>query len=138
MDNKSFCFVVKTPGREFFISADNAKDMYDWIQSMKSARLSVCTTRTTGQSAADINVKDVIAKISAGVPVGKRKLNKKVHLNSFVGISLVDWLVFYLDLKARSDAIIVGQKLIDEGFVHSCANEKFFDSYSLYQFLKTQ
>jgi len=138
VDNKAFCFVIKTPGREFFISADNGKEMYDWIQSMRAAKSCLNTTKPEGHSAADINVKDIIAKISAGVPVGKRKLNKKTFLNAFFGVSLVDWLITYMEAKSRAEAVIVGQKLMDEGFVQSCTNEKFSDGYSLYQFLKTQ
>jgi len=140
MDTKTFCFKVNTPNRDFFISADSGKDMFDWVQAIRIASLQLHpnSEKTDLKSAADVDVKEIVPKISSSLEIQKRKVNKKTFTNCFLGCSAVDWMVYHLQLKSRSEAVTLGKKLIEEGYIQSCTNEGFIDSYSLYQFLKTQ
>jgi len=138
LEGKTFCFSINTPTREFFISAESAKDMFDWVLLIRGTVAAFNATNDAGKMASDIDIKEIVPKISTGVDIQKRKMNKKTYTNCFIGAEAVDWMLLHLELKYRSEATILGQKLLDEGFIQSCTSELFSDSFSLYQFLKTQ
>jgi len=138
LEGKTFCFSINTPTREFFISADSAKDMFDWVLLIRGTVAAFNATNNAGKMASDIDIKEIVPKISTGVDIQKRKMNKKTYTNCFIGAEAVDWMLLHLELKNRSEGTILGQKLLHEGFIQSCTSEFFTDSNSLYQFLKTQ
>jgi len=138
LEGHTNCFVIRMPGREFFVSADSPEIMYDWIQHSRNARNMLCKENPQGVSASETDVKEVLPKITKELDIQKRKYNKKTYTNCFIGASLVDWLVFHARMRSRDEATIIGKKLIDEGYIQSCTNEPFQDNESLYQFLKTE
>jgi len=138
IDNKTFCFMISTPGRDFFISADSGKDMFDWVQNLKIAKSFYCTPKATGKRVSDFNIKDVAAKLSSEISIQKRKLNSKTYPNCFVGTSAVDWMVEKLGIQSRSEAVELGKKLLMEEYIQSVVSSSFLDDYTFYQVLKTQ
>jgi len=111
--------------------------MYDWVQTLRRAKACL-SDRTTGKKASEIDIKDIVPKISSGISIKKRKLNKKTFPNCFIGAAAVDWMMLNLNMSSRSECVAVGKKLLDEGFIQSVTSEPFADTFSLYQFLKTQ
>jgi hypothetical protein len=83
MENKTFCFVIGTPNRTYFISATSGQEMYDWVMALRSARAELCAENPNGKRLADVNVR-----------AEKRK--KKREKNFFAEIS------FSLDQRNRS------------------------------------
>jgi len=132
--------MIKVPSisREFFMSAETPEIMYDWIQHLRNARGILCTESPQGLLANDINIKDILTNITKELDIQKRKYNKKVYTNCFIGAYLVDWLIYHQQMRSRNEAVLFGKKLIDDGFIQSCTNEPFQDDESLYQFLKTE
>jgi hypothetical protein len=58
MDTKTFCFKVSTPNRDFFISADSGKEMFDWVQAIRVAAIHLHpnSSNTELKAASDIDV----------------------------------------------------------------------------------
>eukprot|EP01114_Cavostelium_apophysatum_P013306 TRINITY_DN3193_c0_g1_i1.p1 TRINITY_DN3193_c0_g1~~TRINITY_DN3193_c0_g1_i1.p1 ORF type:complete len:341 (+),score=80.34 TRINITY_DN3193_c0_g1_i1:106-1128(+) len=137
VDGKSNCFVIKTPSREFFICADSPKEMYDWVQTIRGSKKLLEGFGESGKNAADVNLKEIVPKISSEIDIQKRKLNKKTYTNCFIASSAVDWLVFHLQLKNRAEGVLIGQKMVEDGFIQSCTIQLFGDDHGLFQFLKT-
>ena len=69
-----------------------------------------------------------------GVPIKERQFRFKTYRQCFVGSDAVDWLVSYLKIS-RQDAVTVGQRLIDENWIHHVLDEQTFqDCYFFYRF----
>lgn len=143
IDNKPNTFVVKLPTRDYYIQADNTKLMYDWVQVLRANlnRLSPNYSSNDGKykTSNDIAVQDIISKLSSSLNILKRKhSNGKTYPNCFIGAACVDYLISNLNLTTRQEAVKVGQKLLDEGFISALTSDKFEDDNHFYQFLKTQ
>ncbi|KAG0667785.1 vacuolar membrane-associated protein iml1 [Maudiozyma exigua] len=65
-----------------------------------------------------------------------RKWHWKKHLNCFIGSEMVSLLVKnFTDISTRDEAVIYGQKLMDEGLFHHVLNtHSFLDGHYFYQF----
>jgi len=139
IDNRVNCFVVETSSRSYYIIADSPKEMYEWVVALKSARALLSTQRPNGTKASQIDVKDVLTKISTGISIQKRRLHKKTYPNCFIGATAVDWMMLHLGLESRNEGVILGNRLLQEGFIHNLTSTSFVDdSNALYQFLKVQ
>jgi len=139
IDNKAYCFVISTPGRDFFVTAESGKEMFDWVQTLRTTKSVYCTDNTAGKSSSECDVKQIVSKLSTEVSLQKRKLNTKTFVNCFVGAEAVDWMVDKLGLKSRREAVDLGKKLLSDGYIHSVVHgETFSDEYCFYQFLKTE
>lgn len=69
-----------------------------------------------------------------GVQIKERQYHLKTYRQCFVGSEAVDWLVAYLKVS-RADAVQIGQRLIDERWIHHVLDEQAFqDSYFFYRF----
>jgi len=141
IDNKSFCFVIATPSRTFFISSSSALEMYEWVQALRSAKAELCAENPSGKRSSDINIKEIVPRLSSGgIIIQKRKQNKKSYPNCFIGTQMVDWMMKHLSLANRNEAVAIGQKMMDDGFIQSVTPERSFADFAerLYQFLKTE
>lgn len=56
VDNKAYCFVISTPGRDYFVTAESGKEMFDWVQILKIAKAVYCTEHPTGKLASECDV----------------------------------------------------------------------------------
>jgi hypothetical protein len=138
IDNKAYCFVIHTPNRDFFITAESGKEMFDWVQALKVAKFNYCSDKPTGKKATDFDVKEVIPKLSNEISIQKRKLNSKTFPNCFIGSSAVDWMIEKLNIQSRNEAVELGKKLLSDEYIQSVSADSFKDDYTFYQFLKTQ
>ncbi|MGD1854772.1 MAG: hypothetical protein ACFB2W_11015 [Leptolyngbyaceae cyanobacterium] len=69
-----------------------------------------------------------------GLQIKERQFHLKSYQQCFVGSAAVDWLIAYLDIS-REDAVRVGQRLIDEDWIHHVLDEQAFqDGYFFYRF----
>lgn len=69
-----------------------------------------------------------------GVHIKERQFHLKSYPQCFVGSEAVDWLVGYLKIS-RQDAVTVGQRLINENWIHHVVDEQAFqDGYFFYRF----
>ncbi|NET49049.1 MAG: mechanosensitive ion channel, partial [Merismopedia sp. SIO2A8] len=63
-----------------------------------------------------------------------RTYDGQLHSNCFTGTTVVEWLVQQRDYT-REDAILIGQWLLQQGFIYAVADqERFEDGYHFYQF----
>jgi len=139
IDNRTCCFLIDTSSRSFYVTADSAKEMFDWVQALKSAKSQLSIVQENGKKAPQIDVKEILSKISGGISIQKRKLHKKTYPNCFIGTSAVDWMMLHLDLESRNEGVVLGNKLLQEGFIHNLTSTSFVDdSTAFYQFLKMQ
>lgn len=68
--------------------------------------------------------------------VGNRRYMLRLYPRSFVGYEAVDWLVENRGLS-RDRAIILGQRLLEEGLIRHVTNDhRFEDRYLFYEFLE--
>jgi hypothetical protein len=51
---------VNTPNRDYFITAESGKEMFDWVQSLKVAQAIYCSERPSGKTAASLDVRTSI------------------------------------------------------------------------------
>ncbi|MDV3350675.1 hypothetical protein QGP82_18345 [Leptothoe sp. LEGE 181152] len=69
-----------------------------------------------------------------GIHIKERQFHLKSYPQCFVGSEAVDWLVAHLKIS-RPDAVTVGQRLINENWIHHVLDEQAFqDGYFFYRF----
>lgn len=87
-------------------------------------------------SASTINLQQLVSAMRTvgGVPIKERQFRLKSYPQCFVGSEAVDWLVSHLNIS-RQQAIQVGQRLIDDNWIHHVVDEQpFQDDYFFYRF----
>lgn len=83
-----------------------------------------------------IDSKSLVAAMRnvGGVQIKARQFHLKTYHQCFVGSEAVDWLVSYLSIS-RQDAVKIGQRLINERWIHHVLDEQAFqDGYFFYRF----
>lgn len=83
-----------------------------------------------------INLKKLVAKMRdiGGITISDRRHNLKVYPRCFIGEEAVVWFIETLDLE-YSQAIQLGQRLIDKNIIHHVTDEhQFEDEYLFYRF----
>lgn len=83
-----------------------------------------------------VELKSLVAAMRnvGGVPIKERQFRLKAYPQCFVGKETVDWLVSYLKIS-RLEAVAIGQRLIDENWIHHVVDEQpFQDDYYFYRF----
>jgi len=111
--------------------------MYDWISTLRTTRCKLI--KNGDKKASEIDIKQILPKLSNEISIQKRKLNNKYYLNCFIGSSVVDWMLLNLELESRSEGVILGKKLLKEGFIQALIYSEFVDEYTAYyQFLKME
>lgn len=142
MDNRNFCFTIHTPGREFFMSADSAKETFDWIKGLRIAKAQLSEDKPLGKRASEIDGIDLLPKMIAGLCIQKRKhSNKKTYPDCFIGTAAIDWLMFYSDIVSRPEAVLLCQRWMDTHQICNviASDVTFADDYtSLYQVTKIE
>lgn len=69
-----------------------------------------------------------------GIQIKDRQFHLKNYPQCFIGSEAVDWLVSHLKIS-RQDAVRVGQRLINENWIHHVLDEQAFqDGYFFYRF----
>ncbi|NEQ49280.1 MAG: mechanosensitive ion channel protein [Leptolyngbya sp. SIO3F4] len=69
-----------------------------------------------------------------GIQIKERQFHLKTYHQCFVGNEAVDWLTYHLKIS-REDAVRIGQRLIDENWIHHVLDEQAFqDGYFFYRF----
>jgi hypothetical protein len=89
-----FCFNLPTPSREYFINADNAEEMFDWIQILRSTKTYLGTPSKYGFTAkasdmAPTRIEQLAQEIPARIPVHKWKINGKLCSNCLHGSQVI-------------------------------------------------
>jgi len=85
---------------------------------------------------ANIEIKKVIEKMRniGGVKIKNRRYNLRIYPNCFIGSEAVEWIVENLNLSTEQ-AIKLGQRLIDENFIHHVLDRHDFQNeYLFYRF----
>ncbi|AFY37904.1 pleckstrin/ G-protein interacting- domain protein [[Leptolyngbya] sp. PCC 7376] len=83
-----------------------------------------------------IDLKKLVAKMRdiGGIEIGDRRYKLQVYPRCFVGQEAVDWFIEKLDIE-RSEAVELGQRLIEEKIIHHVADgHQFEDEYLFYRF----
>lgn len=60
-----------------------------------------------------------------GITVKKRIIHFKIYDNCFPGNELVDWLLLHKYSKTREDALFIGTKLFQHGFIENPSQGNF-------------
>eukprot|EP01095_Lingulamoeba_sp_RSL-Kostka_P000278 TRINITY_DN1043_c2_g1_i1.p1 TRINITY_DN1043_c2_g1~~TRINITY_DN1043_c2_g1_i1.p1 ORF type:complete len:576 (+),score=173.27 TRINITY_DN1043_c2_g1_i1:60-1787(+) len=70
-----------------------------------------------------------------GVTVKDRKYHFKKYSQCFVASEFVDWMIQNISVRNRDEAEVMGNKLVDKGFIeHVCDPQGFKDSYLFFRF----
>ncbi|MEM8805250.1 MAG: mechanosensitive ion channel protein [Cyanobacteria bacterium P01_G01_bin.38] len=83
-----------------------------------------------------VDLKQLVAAMRTvgGIQIKDRQFRLKSYHQCFVGSEAVDWLVADLDIS-RQAAVRIGQRLIDEGWIHHVLDQQVFqDEYFFYRF----
>lgn len=72
----------------------------------------------------------------SGLPVLDRKWHFKTYPACLVGSELVDWLMSHLPLRSRKEAVHIGNRLLNEGYLDSVVEpgKPFKDHFLFYAF----
>lgn len=72
----------------------------------------------------------------SGLPIMDRKWHFKTYPSCLVGAELVDWLMCHLPLRSRKEAVQIGNRLLNEGYLESVVEpgKPFKDHYLFYAF----
>ena len=93
------------------------------------------------QISADLDLETLSTQMQGdqGLDICDRSYNGHIYPACFTGTNLVEWLVQRCDYT-REDAVLIGQWLMQQGFIHSAAdsNQRFEDGYHFYQFYRDQ
>jgi len=130
VDNKPCCFIVYTPTREYYISAETGIVMFTWIQTMRQIKYRFCDHAYAQSVPHSIKTETLAPKVF----VRRIKLpNGKICKTCFLGIELVDWLVVTFQIN-RGEAIKVATQYYEKGLIINVAGVGFSDSDQCYQF----
>ena len=83
-----------------------------------------------------INIKDVVARMRnvGGIKIKDRRYHLVLYPKCFIGSEAVEWMTKNLNLS-REQAVRLGQRLIDEKFVHHVTDEHpFINDLFFYRF----
>jgi len=123
------CFLVETPRREYIFRAESGQVLFSWVQTLRSVRYRLVTPGGQNRGA-DVELSASIEKLhNAGI--GTILQNQKTP-NTFLGTHCVDILVDKLNLTSRREAIGVGQKLVDRGYIIPTSEPLFKDDFVYY------
>ncbi|WP_353929353.1 hypothetical protein WJM97_13610 [Okeanomitos corallinicola TIOX110] len=85
---------------------------------------------------ADINLEELVTKMRnvGGIRIEDRRHNLRVYHRCFVGKEAVAWLIESLKIS-QENAILLGQRLVDEKWIHHVTNDhNFKDEQLFYRF----
>lgn len=83
-----------------------------------------------------LDLKEIVAAMRnvGGIQIKERQFHLKTYRQCFIGSEAVDWLVSHLKIS-RQDAVVVGQRLVNENWIHHVLDEQAFqDDYFFYRF----
>jgi len=128
------CFVICTPGRDYFVSAETGESMYDWVQVLRAARRYLCSPHAYGYcgKARDVSQLEQVMGDINKVAIQKRKVAGKNFNKCLLGAQVVDLLIHTFRLDTRQEGILLGQVLLDKNFIKSCMPEPFTDGDKVY------
>ena len=115
--------VLEMKGQPMILVEDSAAITYWYYNKTVEKVSSLLTLDLSALVAAMRNV--------GGIQIKERQFHLKTYRQCFVGSEAVDWLVSYLKIS-RQDAVKVGQRLIDENWVHHVLDEQTFQDYHFF------
>jgi len=81
------------------------------------------------------DIKDLSERFKTGVNIKDRWYHLKQYKKCFIGSEAVTWIQEHSKLKVRGEAVLLGQKLMDEGlFRHVVEYHQFRDELLFYTF----
>jgi hypothetical protein len=97
-------------------------------------------TGSTGEEALAVRSTEELVSLlrqpDSGLPVLDRKWHFKTYPACIVGSELVDWLMSHLPLRSRKEAVHIGNRLLNEGYLDSVVEpgKPFKDHFLFYAF----
>ncbi|KAJ1521305.1 hypothetical protein ONE63_002983 [Megalurothrips usitatus] len=68
-----------------------------------------------------------------GLPMQTVRIRIRVHHNVFTGVQLADWLIEHGKAANRSEALLLGETLVENKFLECVTDDRFSDSFALYR-----
>ncbi|KAL6060832.1 Arf-GAP with dual PH domain-containing protein 1 [Balamuthia mandrillaris] len=134
-----FSFVVATENRDYIFTAESGQLMYEWVMELRRSRARLCMSPGMGTLKAKDFAMEVMLETlqnrTDALLLLERKVGGKVWENTFVGANAVDVLVSELRLCSRTEGVLVGQRLMVQGFFKALDNKvaSFQDDFILYR-----
>ena len=124
---------LQSRGAKSYILVEDTIGLIVWVED-KSAKI-------IGQEQPEdiinnIDLEDLVSKMRSvgGIKIKDRRHNLKVYKQCFIGTEACEYLIDRLELSLEQ-AIKLGQKLIDEKWIHHVVDERQFDnSHFFYRF----
>ena len=112
------------------------EEAYSWGIWQEDNALTPCALVPPPSLAETLNLEDLVAQMRnvGGIDIRDRRHNLTVYQRCFVGAEVVDWFSNTFELS-RQDAVQLGQRLVDDRWIHHVANDhEFKDEYLFYRF----
>ncbi len=86
------------------------------------------------------NMSDLVAAMKDtknGVSIKDRKKTLKTYPNAFVAEEAVNWMIQHLPIRDREDAVQLGNKLLENGYIQNLSepNKPFKDGEVFFSFV---
>lgn len=118
IDGRQHCFILSTTSRDFIVSADDGRTMFDWIQILRMARARMSTG--VGSLTSDqIKINEVKEEMITNLPLSTKKtiLSGTTYRRVLIGHEILDYIMVRFEFQNREIAREVAKKLIESGFL---------------------
>jgi hypothetical protein len=124
---------VENKGHFLIVLVEESEHYVIWQQNNQ---LKIKNQKPKEISISEIDLEELVSKMRniGGIRIEDRWHNLRVYRRCFVGKEAVVWLMESLKLS-RENAILLGQRLVDEKLIHHVTNDhEFKDEFLFYRF----
>ncbi|MGK7948693.1 MAG: pleckstrin/ G-protein interacting- domain protein [Xenococcaceae cyanobacterium] len=124
-------------GKITYLLTEDSLGLTIWTENSK---LQLSKRQTFLDIVHTFNLKDVVARMRnvGGVSIKDRRYRLLLYPKCFVGSEAVEWMSLNLHLS-QEQAVRLGQRLIDERFIHHVTDEHpFINSFFFYRFYRDE
>ena len=124
---------LKSRGLIMYLLTEDTTGVTIW---MENSSLKLSKQRYFLDVVNTINIKDVVARMRniGGIRIKDRRYHLVLYPKCFVGSEAVEWMRKNLNLSSEQ-AVRLGQRLIDEKFIHHVTDEHpFINDFFFYRF----
>jgi hypothetical protein len=134
---KAKVMAVENKGQFLIILVEESSHYDIWQENNK---VKIKSQQVEDISINDINLAEVVAKMrnDGGIKIENRRYRLTIYKSCFIGREAVIWLMTSLKLS-RKNAILLGQRLVKEKWIHHVTDEHTFkDQHLFYRFYEDE
>ncbi|MDY6939962.1 MAG: hypothetical protein SWY16_20195 [Cyanobacteriota bacterium] len=131
--------IIETQEQILFSIVEESQELSIWQQDSRLIYAGKMMPRSD-RLVDRVNFKNLVTQMrqEEGVPILDRRYNLNTYPKCFIGREAVSWMMKTLQISYE-DAIELGQKLIDDKWIHHVTDEHpFQDEYLFYRFYQDE